>query len=245
MIPPDAPLIRRTDPVPASLPFWDYQDFLLFITAAFPALLIAAFFVRVVSVTAALGKPFQGLVAQLIWYALSFGALYLILRTRYGRPFWSSLGWKFPFRAMTRILFGGPLLAIAIGYLGYVLKTPDIQMPFRQMLANQPTLILFAIFVVILGPLCEELAFRGFLMPLLMRSFGPAAGILVTGALFGCLHAPEYSWSWRHVLLITLAGSAFGWVRYRAGSTAASIFMHAAYNLTQLAAFLGQSVANG
>ncbi|HYL39664.1 MAG TPA: type II CAAX endopeptidase family protein [Bryobacteraceae bacterium] len=245
MIPPDAPLIRRTDPLPVSLPFWDYQDFLLFIAAAFPALLIAAFFVRVVSATAALGKPFQGLVAQLIWYALSFGALYLILRTRYGRPFWSSLGWKFPFRAMTRILFGGPLLAIAIGYLGYVLRTPDIQMPFRQMLANQPTLILFAIFVVILGPLCEELAFRGFLMPLLMRSFGPTVGIVVTGALFGCLHAPEYAWSWRHVLLITLAGSAFGWVRYRTGSTAASIFMHAAYNLTQLAAFLAQSGTNG
>jgi membrane protease YdiL (CAAX protease family) len=108
------------------------------------------------------------------------------------------------------------------------------------MLENRPTLMLFAIFVVLLGPLCEELAFRGFLMPLLMRSLGPAAGIVGTGALFGCLHAPEYSWSWRHVLLITVAGSTFGWVRYRTGSTAASTFMHASYNLTQLAAFLAQ-----
>jgi membrane protease YdiL (CAAX protease family) len=70
---------------------------------------------------------------------------------------------------------------------------------------------------------------------------GAAAGILGTGALFGLLHAPEYAWSWRHVLLITAAGSAFGWVRYKSGSTAASTFMHAAYNLTQFAAFLGQA----
>ncbi len=46
-------------------------------------------------------------------------------------------------------------------------------------------MILFAIFVVILGPVCEELAFRGFLMPLLMRSFGPAIGIVLTGVCSG------------------------------------------------------------
>ena len=137
-------------------------------------------------------------------------------------------------------LFGGPLLAIGIGYLGYMLRTPDVPTPFRQMLDNRPTFLLFAVFVIIVGPLCEELAFRGFLMPLFMRSFGAAAGILATGALFGFLHAPEYAWSWRHVLLITAAGSAFGWVRYRTRSTAASTFMHSAYNLTQFAAFLAQ-----
>jgi membrane protease YdiL (CAAX protease family) len=116
-------------------------------------------------------------------------------------------------------------------------------MPFRQMLGNRPTIILFSIFVVILGPLAEELAFRGFLMPLLIRSFGPILGIVGTGVLFGALHAYEYSWSWRHVVLITAAGTTFGWVRYKTGSIAASIFMHATYNLTQLAAFFAQAIS--
>ncbi|HUJ50536.1 MAG TPA: CPBP family intramembrane glutamic endopeptidase, partial [Bryobacteraceae bacterium] len=158
----------------------------------------------------------------------------------YGQPFWRSLGWRFPFRGMPMILFGGPLLAVGLGLVSVLLRTPDIQTPFQQMLNNRPTLLLFAFFAIIIGPLCEELAFRGFLMPLLIRSLGAVAGIVATGALFGLLHAPEYSWSWRHVLLITAAGSAFGWVRYRTGSTAASTTMHAAYNLTQFAAFLGQ-----
>jgi membrane protease YdiL (CAAX protease family) len=228
-------------PPPVNEPFWDYSDFFLFIAFAIPFLFLAAFVVQAFSVTGSLGKPLQGLLAQLLWYALVFGGLYVMLRIRYGQPFWRSLGWKFPFRGMPLILFGGPVLAIAIGYIGYLIQTPDIETPFRQMLSNRPTFALFAIFVVFLGPLFEELAFRGFLMPLLVRSLGVAIGIVVTGALFGCLHAPEYGWSWRHVLLISTAGSVFGWVRHKTGSTAASTTMHAAYNLTQFAAFMGQS----
>ena len=138
-------------------------------------------------------------------------------------------------------ILAGPFLAVGIGYLGYLLRTPEISLPFEQMLDNRPTLLLFSIFVIILGPLCEELAFRGFLLPLFVRSFGAAAGIVVTGLLFGCLHAPEYSWSWRHVLLVAVAGTVFGWVRYRTGSTAAATYVHSSYNLTQFAAFVVQS----
>ncbi|MBZ5608638.1 MAG: CPBP family intramembrane metalloprotease [Acidobacteriia bacterium] len=228
-------------PPPRMEPFWDYQDLLLFFGFAIPSLLVTVLVVGNISALRVFGRPFQGLLAQLVWYGLVFGVLYGILRSRYGQPFWRSLGWRFPFRGMAIVLFGGPLLAIAIGYAGYLLRTPDIEVPFREMLGNRPTLLLFALFVVILGPLCEELAFRGFMMPLLVRSFGAAAGIIGTGALFGCLHAPEYAWSWRHALLITTAGSVFGWVRYKTGSTAAATVMHAGYNLTQLAAFLAQS----
>src|SRR5277367_2261096 len=202
--PPLAPPAREPDP------FWNYQDLFMFLAFAFPCLIIAAYSVQWLPVTRTYGKNFQGLLAQLLWYMLVFGALYLMLRMRYNRPFWRSLGWNFPFRGMALTLFGGPILAFGIGYLGYMLRTPDVPTPFRQMVENRPTFILFGIFVVIVGPLCEELAFRGFLMPLLVRSFGAAAGILGTGVLFGALHAPEYAWSWRHVLLITTAGSAFG-----------------------------------
>jgi membrane protease YdiL (CAAX protease family) len=232
-----------SEPASPELPFWDYQDLLLFVSLCFPCLLVALLLVRIASSPASLGKAFQSLLAQLVWYALVFGSLYAMLRIRYHQPFWRSLGWRFPFRGMGWTLFGGPFLAFAVAILGYLLRTPDIQMPFREMLGNRPTVILFSIFVVILGPLAEELAFRGFLMPLLIRSFGPAIGIIATGAVFGGLHAYEYSWSWRHVVLIAVAGITFGWVRFKTGSIAASIFMHATYNLTQLAAFFAQAIS--
>ena len=76
-------------------------------------------------------------------------------------------------------------------------------------------MVLLGILVVILGPVCEELAFRGFLMPLLMRSLGAAGGIVVTGIIFGSMHGYEYQWSWRHMLLISLVGCVFGWAKYK------------------------------
>ena len=226
----------------APLPFWDYVDLGLFISLCFPSLLISILLLRALSGVIPYGKPFQGLLAQFIWYALVFGSLYALLRLRYRQPFWRSLGWKMlPFSTTAMCFIAGPFLAVTIGYLGYMLRTPEISLPFQQMLDNRPTVLLFSIFVVILGPLCEELAFRGFLLPLFVRSLGAAAGIIVTGLLFGCLHAPEYSWSWRHVLLVSLAGCVFGWVRYQTGSTAAATYMHSTYNLTQFAAFVAQS----
>jgi membrane protease YdiL (CAAX protease family) len=105
-------------------------------------------------------------------------------------------------------------------------------------LLNDPTsLIVVAIFGVTVGPLCEELAFRGFMQPLFVRSLGAAPGILLSGLAFGLLHLPQYGFSWQHGILITLAGSAFAWMRRLSGSTAASTIMHSAYNLTLFLGF--------
>jgi uncharacterized protein len=222
-------------------PFWTYLDLAFFLSTLLPSFFLAAILAKVISPLIPFGKPFQALFAQLLAYALIFTSLYLLLNLRYGQPFWKSLGWTFPVSAVAASFLVGPLLAIAVGLLGNILRTPEIQLPFQQMLENRPTLVLFAIFVVILGPLCEELAFRGFLMPLLVRSFGPATGIIVTGFLFGSLHGPEYGWHWQHAVLISVAGMVFGWVRFRTGSTAAAVAIHSTYNLTQFAAFLAQN----
>jgi membrane protease YdiL (CAAX protease family) len=83
------------------------------------------------------------------------------------------------------------------------------------------------------APVCEELIFRGFVQPLLVRSLGAFAGIVATAVPFGLLHFQEYGRSWRHVLLISLSGAAFGWVRHATGSTKAAAVMHSAYNAFQ------------
>ena len=79
-------------------------------------------------------------------------------------------------------------------------------------------------------PLVEELVFRGFLQPLLARDIGAAAAIVVANIPFGILHYWEYGKSWRHVVVIMVAGIAFGCMRQKTGSTRASALMHAAYN---------------
>jgi len=230
-------------PSPAPEPFWGYADLVFFIALCFPCLLIAIGVVTKLTNFPPFNKPFQQvLLLQLIWYVLIFAALYGLFRIRYGRPFWRSLGWKaLPLGAAVFSFLGGPVLAAVLGYLGFVLRTPEIPLPFQQLISDRTTVLLTGLFVVILGPVCEELAFRGFMMPLFMRTFGAIIGVLFTGCLFGFAHGFEYQWSWRHIVLISTAGCIFGWARYRTGSTISAAFMHATFNLTQFAAFLAQS----
>jgi membrane protease YdiL (CAAX protease family) len=238
--------IPETAPPPVSVasryyPPWDYSDLGFFVSLGVPTLLVSALVVRAISAFFPLAPPVQGLIAQLLWYALVFSGLYVLLRVRYGLPFWTTLGWNARWLSAGFCFAAGPVLAITIGLLGTAIRTPEIQLPFQQMFGDRATTILFAVFVCFLGPLAEELAFRGFLMPLLIRSWGAAAGIVVTGLFFGSLHGYEYAWSWRHILLVSTAGIVFGIIRYRTGSTAAAFYMHSSYNLTQFAAFLIQT----
>jgi hypothetical protein len=102
----------------------------------------------------------------------------------------------------------------------------------KEMLENRTSLVMMAILGVTLGPVCEELAFRGFMQPLFVRSLGVVPGILLSGLGFGLLHLPQYGFTWQHGILITLAGTAFGWMRQASRSTFGSTIMHSAYNLT-------------
>jgi hypothetical protein len=106
------------------------------------------------------------------------------------------------------------------------------------MMKDRNTLIVLAIFGTTAAPVAEELAFRGFLQPLLVRNLGAVAGIALAAVLFGGLHYSEYGASWRSALLVALAGAAFGCVRYWTGSTAAAAIMHASFNGLQFLALL-------
>jgi membrane protease YdiL (CAAX protease family) len=93
-------------------------------------------------------------------------------------------------------------------------------------------LIAVGVGAVLAGPLFEELVFRGFAQPLLVRACGLFGGLLMCSLPFSLLHGPQYQWSWRHLLILVIASMVFGLIRHRTGSTAASTLAHAGYNLT-------------
>jgi membrane protease YdiL (CAAX protease family) len=237
-------MIPQPDPSPPTTtlrppPFWDYSDLFLFASLLFASLGVSLFFALLLMKFTSLAVGWKLMLPQLVLYALALTGLAAIFRFRYDRPLWRSLGWQPTSLFVTlSALLAGPFLALALGLLGAALHTPEIDLPFQQILGSTATTLALGIVVVILGPVCEELAFRGFLMPLLVRSLGAAGGIVVTGIIFGSIHGYEYEWSWRHMLLISLVGCVFGWAKHRADSTTAAAFMHSTFNLTQFAAFL-------
>ena len=144
--------------------------------------------------------------AQVVLYGLLLGTLAVIFRRYYGRPFWQSLRWSpGPLNAP---LVGacGVAAAFAVMIASVLIHTPDTDNPMKALLQDPVSVVMLAVIGTTLAPLCEEVVFRGFLQPLLVRSLGAAPGILLTAAAFGLMHLQEYGYSWRHALLIAAAG---------------------------------------
>jgi membrane protease YdiL (CAAX protease family) len=228
-----APAVRRE-------PLWSYEDLAVFVFLAIPCLLVGAVVGRLLTAVlpaTPVAKAALVLGSQFLAYLLWYVALALILKFRYDAQFWHSLGWNVPTREIGPAVISGLCLAVIVGMAGAAMNTPHIDSTLKELLQDRPSLVLVGLFAVTAGPICEELAFRGFMMPLLARSFGIAAGIILTAIPFALLHGPQYSWAWQYLVLLTLVGSAFGWARYRSGSTAVAAVMHAAYNLTFMVAY--------
>ena len=240
---PAEALAPETATPPERYPFWSYADLVVFFGLALPCILLGAFTVKAVLWIFHLHVHRQALElvpAQFLGYAYLFLALYALLKMHYGRSFWPSLRWVRTRPGPARAILYGFVLAFGVALTGTALHTPDIQTPMKDLLSDRSSVLLIAIFAVTLGPLCEELAFRGFLQPVLVRSFGAIAGVLLAAIPFGMLHLSQYGGSWRHGLLITIAGVGFGWMRQASGSTRAAAIMHAAYNFIFFAAMFSQ-----
>src|SRR3954462_7042221 len=124
------------------------------------------------------------------------------------------------------IVCAGWLTAFAVVLVGYLIHTPTTSNPLTELMHDRASIVLIGVFGVTLGPMAEELAFRGFLQPLLVRSFGVLGGVVFANVPFGLLHFVEYGNSWHHVILVGAAGIAFGFMRHATGSTKASTLMH-------------------
>jgi len=224
--------------------FWNFEDLVLFLAAVLPAWLVGILLVRfgrTLAPGAFSNDAVRALAFQGAMYALLIGALYMVIAFRYRRPLWQSLGWVVPNRGGWWCVFGGPALAIGLSAMGVALQAPAIPTPVESLISGRGSLFLVALFAVVLGPLFEELLFRGFLQPLLDRVLGPWPAIVLAAAGFALLHGAQYRWSWKHLLLVGLAGATFGYARYKTGSTAAAAVLHGSYNLTYFVGYLIQS----
>lgn len=238
-----APEITPPEPRATTYPFWGYQDLALLAGLAIPCFLVAMVLAQLMSMAlpADLEQPAVApLAAQFLAYGLWFTCLWALFRVRYQQSLREGLLWLRPRRGMALYILLGLGLAISIAVLGAILQTPNVEMPMRELLGDRLSLVLVGTFAVTLGPVCEELAFRGFLLPVLARTLGGAVAVLVTSVSFALMHGPQYAWSWQHLALISLAGIAFGVTRLWTGSTAAAAAMHAGYNLTFFIAYLTQ-----
>lgn len=212
-------------------PFWGFAELLLIAALFLPAVFVGGLAVQAASgylhIDSRLGFPL--LIAEFIGYGIVFIALRMLF-ARHGRPLLESLSWiPQPFRPLHLAVLG-LILALAVVLLGSVLGLPNADTPFDKLLNDALSRIAIALFAVTLGPIVEELLFRGFLQPVLVSSFGALPGILATSVVFGGMHLMQNAYIWQTGVLITLVGFVLGVVRHVSGSTRASAITHIAYN---------------
>jgi uncharacterized protein len=176
-------------------------------------------------------KPVLALLSELLTYFAVAIFMAMLVEGKYHVRFWQAIRWNWPARSAGKFLLLGVALLFSLNLLERILPTPK-STPFEQFFARPIDAYLTSVFAVTLGPLMEELFFRGFLYPVLQRRIGVPLAIFFTALPFGLMHLPQYGYAWGAALIIFLVGVALTTVRAATKSVAASFLVHVGYNGT-------------
>jgi membrane protease YdiL (CAAX protease family) len=240
---PSVPAILApvTPAPPVRDPVWSGWDVLLIAGLTVLAMLVlqlvvifgAAWFVYPhASLTEVAQKPILLLLSQFLIYAVVAAFMVMLVEGKYHVPFWEAIRWKWP-SSEWKLLGLGATMMFTLGLLQSLLPMPK-DTPFEHLFDRPRDAYLLSIIAVTLGPLMEEIFFRGFMYPVLARRMGTVWAIVLTALPFGLIHLPQYGWAWGAALVIILVGMVCGVVRAVTGSVAASFLVHVGYNGAQM-----------
>lgn len=226
--------VERRQPIFLAAP--DYPSWGFAEVLGVGAFLIVAFFLGFFLVESAIKtlslnvpRGISSVLAEMVGYAILFSVMW-VLFLAHDKPLFESLGWVRQPLATAPLIATGVALSIGVVMMTIALHAPNIETPLQKMLTDRPTRLVVGLFGVTLAPVAEELLFRGFLQPVVMRFAGVFPGILITAVLFGAMHSQQYAMQWQLILGVSTVGFVLGVVRHLSGSTKASTIVHIAYN---------------
>jgi len=177
-------------------------------------------------------EPLLLLVLTFLMYLPVAVFMVLLVEGKYHARFWPAIGWNWP-RSQWKLLGLGAVMLIVLNLLGNLLPMPK-DTPLEHFFDRPRDAYLLAVLAVSVGPLMEELFFRGFLYPVLARRWGVGWGIVLSALPFALMHLPQYGYAWAVVLMIFVVGVVCGVVRAATRSVGASFLVHVGYNGTQM-----------
>ncbi len=196
-------------------------------------------------------------------YLIAGAILWAIFTYLWQEPFPQALHWNFSVvrRRWVPLLAGGVVLSLAVQFLSNFLPIPKT-LPIDDFFRTPADVWMVALFGTLLAPVCEELAFRGFLLPSLASAWDwlrelkrpsdvpPAASdrgaqhdprwsiaallfsCTVTSIAFALVHADQLAHAWAPLAVLFGVSLVLCAVRLWTHSLAASTLIHATYNGT-------------
>jgi len=180
-------------------------------------------------------RPIIPITANVLLYVLIILFLYVSIAILKNLPFWRTFGWRklIPVSGAPSnpwVYFAmGIGLSLCVAIVSSRIKTPE-NLPIEELFKSRVGAFLLMGMAVLIAPLVEETVFRGYLYPLFARDLGVAPGIVITGVLFGLMHAPQLGFTWGLVAMLIAVGTIFTFARARAGTVLASYLLHLGYN---------------
>lgn len=200
---------------------------------------------------------------EVLIYLLTLAAAYKTFPLLWKRSFASGIEWNglAVRRNWPRLLAAGVLLSALAQFAEHFVtapKAPEIDKMMNTS-AGAWSVMLLGVFI---APMCEEIAFRGFLLPALATAYDwlslerTPAGIrrwttttghttpakvfaaLLSSVCFALLHAAQNQYAWGVVSVLFGVGLVLAYVRLRLHSVASSTLVHLTYNLTIFVAVL-------
>jgi uncharacterized protein len=196
-------------------------------------------------------------------YLIAGAIVWAIFTYLWQQPFLQGLHWNFSVvrRRWMPLLAGGVVLSLAVQFLSNFLPIPKT-LPIDDFFRTPADVWMVALFGTLLAPICEELAFRGFLLPSLasawdwLRGLRPLADASLAGAdrgapydprwsipallvsctitsiAFALVHADQLAHAWAPLAVLFGVSLVLCGVRLWTHSLAASTLIHATYNGT-------------
>jgi CAAX protease family protein len=175
-------------------------------------------------------------VHQVLLFAMLLAYLFAQLRVNFRAPFWRTIGWhalepgQVP-RALRYFGFavGGFPLALMVEAVSFKFGT-KAKLPVQQLFQDRRIALVVLLMAVFVAPWIEETIFRGYIYPVVARSYGVTVGVLGTGILFGLLHAPQLWGGWVQIASLVIVGIILTYARAVTRTVLASFLLHLSYN---------------
>jgi membrane protease YdiL (CAAX protease family) len=195
--------------------------------------------------------------SQAILYLLAFAACLLLFPLIWSKGFFAGLQWNGATALRLRWrLFQAAFLCFVLAILDGLLFRDNADAPIDKIFRTPGAAWLLFVFGITLAPLCEEIVFRGFLLPGLCTAwdwaieqrtgkpapplganghpqwsiFAMIAGSVLTSIPFALMHGKQTGFALGPFLLLVCVSLVLCWARLGTRSLAASTVVHACYN---------------
>ncbi len=173
------------------------------------------------------------IIVQIVISAITLIAIYSIITKKYDMSFKKAMGIDMDrfgeyfssgiFISFLLVISTSVITLVFMNYVG----APETD-PYQELPADR--LRMLAFLAVFIAPVVEEIFFRGFMQPALVKNFGIAGGIAVTAVVFGLSHA-QYLDHTIALAAVTSIGLILGIAKEKTGSVMPCIVAHLLNNL--------------